>query len=54
MLNRKGQGETDGHWLICALSRKKCNVFPDCVLPGTLNKMLIQTKMFYGTKLLQA
>lgn len=54
MLNRKGQGETDGHWLICTLSRKKCNVFPDCVLPGTLNEMLIQTKMFYGTKLLQA
>lgn len=53
MLNRKGQGETDGYWLICTLSRKKCNAFPDCVLPGTINKMLIQTKMFYGTKLLQ-
>lgn len=53
MLNRKGQEETDGHWLICTLSRKKYNAFPDYVLPGTINKMLILTKIFYGTKLLQ-
>lgn len=53
MLNSKGQEQTDGHWLIGTLSRKKCNAFPDCVLVGRINKMLILTKILSGKELLQ-
>lgn len=35
MVNRKGQEETDGHWLLSAHCRKKYNTFCGYLFLGT-------------------